>query len=102
MEKIVELPGDEEIYKMCDIVSRQTNYTIDEIKDKLIEYNYVYMDVIKEYMGIEKKKAQPIKSLNQEIYRQIRIKLDDATRDFNQKQYEKLIDEINNSNNLDN
>jgi len=53
-------------------------------------------------MGIEKKKAQPIKSLNQEIYRQIRIKLDDATRDFNQKQYEKLIDEINNSNNLDN
>ena len=95
MERIVELPSDIEISNMCGIVSRQTNYTIDEIKDKLIEYDYVYMDVIKEYMGVKKEKPKPIKSLNQEIYRQIRIKLDDATRDFNQKQYEKIVAEIN-------
>ena len=95
MERIVELPSDIEISNMCGIVSRQTNYTIDEIKDKLIEYEYVYMDVIKEYMGVKKEKPKPIKSLNQEIYRQIRIKLDDATRDFNQKQYEKIVAEIN-------
>jgi len=95
MERIVELPSDIEISNMCGVVSRQTNYTIDEIKDKLIEYDYVYMDVIKEYMGVKKEKPKPIKSLNQEIYRQIRIKLDDATRDFNQKQYEKIVAEIN-------
>ena len=95
MERIVELPGDEEIRQMCDVVSRQTNYTIDEIKDKLIEYNYVYMDVIREYMGIKKEKTQPIKSLNQEIYRQIRIKLDEATREFNDKQYKKIMNELN-------
>jgi hypothetical protein len=95
MERILELPSDIEISNMCGIVSRQTNYTIDEIKDKLIEYDYVYMDVIKEYMGVKKEKPKPIKSLNQEIYRQIRIKLDDATRDFNQKQYEKIVAEIN-------
>lgn len=94
MEKIVELPDDKEITEMCDIVSRQTNYTLDEIKDKLIEYNYVYTDVIKEYMGIKKEKPQPIKSLNQEIYRQIRIKLDEATREFNEKQYEKIMSEL--------
>ena len=94
MEKIVELPDDKEITEMCNIVSRQTNYTLDEIKDKLIEYNYVYTDVIKEYMGIKKEKPQPIKSLNQEIYRQIRIKLDEATRDFNEKQYEKIMSEL--------
>ena len=95
MERILELPSDIEISNMCGIVSRQTNYTIDEIKDKLIEYDYVYMDVIKEYMGVKKEKPKPIKSLNQEIYRQIRIKLDDATRDFNKKQYEKIVAEIN-------
>lgn len=95
MERIVELPSDEEISEMCNIVSRQTNYTIDEIKDKLIEYDYVYMDIIKEYMGIKKDKPKPIKSLNQEIYRQIRIKLDEATKDFNDKQYEKIVTELN-------
>ena len=94
MEKIVELPDDKEITEMCNIVSRQTNYTLDEIKDKLIEYNYVYTDVIREYMGIKKEKPQPIKSLNQEIYKQIRIKLDEATREFNEQQYEKIMSEL--------
>ena len=95
MERIEELPSDEEIVEMCNMVSRQTDYTMDEIKDKLIEYNYVYTDVIKEYMGITKQKPQPIKSLNQEIYRQIRLKLDEATREFNKKQYEKMVNDLN-------
>jgi hypothetical protein len=46
-------------------------------------------------MGIKKDKPKPIKSLNQEIYRQIRIKLDEATKDFNDKQYEKIVNELN-------
>lgn len=86
--------SDEDIQNMCDIVSRQTNYTLDQIKDKLIEYNYIHTDIIKEYMGIQKTKPYVISTLNQEIYKQIRHKLDNATKDFNKMQYEKLQKEL--------
>jgi hypothetical protein len=86
--------SDEDIQNMCDIVSRQTNYTLEQIKDKLIEYNYIHTDIIKEYMGIQKTKPYVISTLNQEIYKQIRYKLDNATKDFNKMQYEKLQKEL--------
>ena len=44
-------------------------------------------------MGIKKEKPQPIKSLNQEIYKQIKL-IDEATREFNEKQYEKIMSEL--------
>lgn len=87
-------PTDTEIQRLCDIISRQTDYTLDEIKDKLIEYNYSHIDIIKEYMGIVKEKPYVIASLNQEIYKQLRYKLDAATKDFNATQYEKLKKEL--------
>jgi len=90
----VPVPSIEKIAEMCDIVSRQTEYTQDQIKDKLIEYNYEYMDVIKEYMGIEKEKPRPIKSINQEIYKQIRLQLDTGIRAFNDKQHKKIVEEL--------
>jgi hypothetical protein len=45
-------------------------------------------------MGIVEKKAPPIKSVNQEIYKQLRHKLDDSMREYNSKQESKLMDEI--------
>ena len=48
----ITTPSIEKIAEMCDIISRQTEYTMDQIKDKLIEYNYEHIDVIKEYIGI--------------------------------------------------
>ena len=93
LSRVIEI-DDEKIAEMCGIVSRQTDYTIDQIKDKLIEYNYEYMDVIKEYMGVTKTKPYKISSLNQEIYKQIRLKLDAATKEFNDKQYEKILEEL--------
>ena len=41
-------------------------------------------------MGIDVEKKYEIKSVNQEIYRQMRLTLDAATKDFNDKQYEKI------------
>jgi hypothetical protein len=39
--------------------------------------------VIKAYFGITEKKPQVIESLNQEIYKQMRYKLDGVIRDYN-------------------
>lgn len=90
----VSVPSSDKITEMCDMISRQTDYTLDEIKDKLIEYNYNSIDVIKEYMGVQKEKPRPITSINQEIYKQIRMKLDEGIKDFNDKQYKKVLEDL--------
>ena len=57
-----------------NIIIRQTNYTKEEARSKLIELNDPIL-VIKEYMNPnfnKKNKEKEIKSLNQEIYSQIR------------------------------
>ena len=70
-----------------DIVLRQTNYTKEVAIQKLKEHNNNTINVIKEYMGVKPaEKKAPIKSLNQEIYRQIRIKLDTSMDEYRSKQ----------------
>ena len=86
--------SDDDIRNMCDIVRRQTDYTVDQIMDKLIEYDYNHIDIIKDYMGINVKKTYKIESIQQEMYKQMRLKLDSATKDFNDGQYEKLKKEL--------
>ena len=57
-----------------NIIIRQTNYTKEEARSKLIELNDPIL-VIKDYMNpnfSKKNKEKEIKSLNQEIYSQIR------------------------------
>jgi hypothetical protein len=74
-----------------DIVLRQTNYTKEVAIQKLEEHNNNAIDVIKEYMGVKPaEKKAPIKSLNQEIYRQIRIKLDSSMDEYRAKQDGKI------------
>ena len=85
---------DDEIRKLCDIVHRQTDYTTSQIMDKLIEYDYNHIDIIKDYMGVVVTKPYKIESIQQEIYKQMRIKLDAATKDFNDGQYDKLKKEL--------
>ena len=94
-ERIQEI-SDDDIRNMCEIVHRQTDYTIDQIRDKLIEYDYKHIDIIKDYMGITVKKTYKIDSIQQEIYKQMRLKLDAATKDFNDEQYDKLKKEMEN------
>ena len=68
-----------------DIIMRQTDYTKEKTKEKLKEFNNDYLAVIKDYFGIPEKKTQPIKSVNQEIYKQIRYSLDQPMKEYRQQ-----------------
>ncbi len=66
----------------------QTNYSREEILQKLEKHDDDAISVIREYMGIDKKSENnKIKSsqLNQEIYRQIRRTLDDGMKQYREK-----------------
>jgi len=62
----------ETIEEKIQIIMRQTNYSEEETKQKLQEYNEDHILVIKSYLGIVDKKTSIAKTKNQEIYRQIR------------------------------
>lgn len=67
------------------IIRGQTNYTETDCVRLLEEHNGDYICIIKQYMGISTIKKEPlIKSVNQEIYKQFRRKLD--IQEFNDKQ----------------
>ena len=75
IDKIKEEPSELQLEEFCQIIIRQTTYTIEEAREKLEEFNYDYIKVIKQFMGIPEKKEAKIKSINQEIYKQMRQKL---------------------------
>ena len=73
-------------------ICNQTNYTEEQAKEKLILHNNNPMSVIKDYLNIPEKK-ESIKSLNQEIYKQIRYKLNESIDIINKINYDKLNEE---------
>ena len=79
--------SNDEISILVNKVLAQTNYTEEIAKTKLQEFNYDLMRVLKDYMGIPEKKASEtsIKSINQEIYKQIRHTLDSSMREYREK-----------------
>lgn len=98
MDNITFVNKDETDEKI-KVIMRQTDYDEKTANEKLIEHNYDHIKVIKSYLGITEKKA-PVaqKSINQEIYKQLRHKLDDSMKSYLQKQEEKLKTEIANNN----
>lgn len=67
-------------------IMSQTTYSEQEAREKLQEFNNDFMKVLKNYMGIpEKKENNQIKSVNQEIYKQIRHSLDETMKEYRQK-----------------
>jgi hypothetical protein len=56
------------------LIMRQTNYTEEEALNKLIEFNYDVVKTIKSYFNIVEKKEKVL-SVNQEIYKHLRVKL---------------------------
>ena len=70
-------------------VMSQTNYTKEEAIEKLKLFNCDYMRVLRDYMGLpektDDKQNQKVKSVNQEIYRQIRTRLDSTMREYREK-----------------
>ena len=76
------------------IIQRQTNSGETEANEKLVEYDYDHIKVIKKYLNIPEKKNGVVKSIQQEMYKQMRLKLDDSIRDFNLSQERKLQHDI--------
>lgn len=68
-----------------EVIMRQTNYNRETAIVKLQEHNNNHITVIKEFMGIPIKKTEPVKSLNQEIYKQLRYKLDASMKEYNMR-----------------
>jgi|LauGreDrversion4_2_1035121.scaffolds.fasta_scaffold106841_3 hypothetical protein len=86
MSDNITLVDTSEIEEKVQKILRQTDYTDEIAREKLKEFNYNEIDVIKSYFGIYDKKPQTqtqIKSVNQEIYRQLRHKLDSNMKDYN-------------------
>lgn len=57
------------------MILRQTNYTESEAEEKLTIFKEDPLLVIKDFFGIKDKREKPILSVNQEIYKQLRYKL---------------------------
>ena len=80
-----------------DLIMTQTNYTKEEAIEKLELNNNDYMKVIKEYMGICDVKKE-IKSVNQEIFRQIRTSFDATMKTYREQHpidINKVIEDFN-------
>tara|TARA_B100000902_G_C26836182_1_gene681121 strand:+ start:266 stop:667 length:402 start_codon:yes stop_codon:yes gene_type:complete len=79
-----------------DVVMRQTDYNAEQATEKLKEFNYNVVTVIKDYMGINiQKKEAPIKSINQQIYGEIRGMMDEAASKYRiKKEIEKKQEQL--------
>ena len=80
---------------LVDLVVRQTDYDEDKAMIKLIEWNYNYLNVIKEYMNPNfqnVKKKEKTGTKNQMIYGEIRSFMDDVNKQalWRKRQKEKL------------
>lgn len=85
-----------------DLICRQTDYTNEEAKAMLDKYNGDCESVLNEYLGIPQKiKENPSssnRSTNQEIYSQIRLVMDDASKRYRES---KGLQELENKRLLD-
>ena len=85
MDKI-SLVETELIEGKIQMVMRQTDYTEEIAREKLGQFNFNEIAVIKNYLGIsEKKEPEKVKSINQSIYKQIRGHLDGAMRNYRER-----------------
>lgn len=82
-------------------VMTQTNYTERQAIEKLQLFNDDYMRVLTDYMGIHEKVAPKVKSVNQEIFRQIRTNLDSTMREYRDKHPVNIGQIIDNFNEAD-
>lgn len=69
-----------------NMIIRQTDYNDEKAIEKLKQFDFNEISVIKDYMGITEKKEQPkISSLNQAIYKQLRNHLDGAMSNYRER-----------------
>jgi len=85
MTDTISFIDNEQLKEKIEIIMRQTDYAEEKCKEKLIELNYDHIAVIKYFLGITEKKELPVKNVNQEIYKQIRYRLDSNMREYNKR-----------------
>jgi hypothetical protein len=82
----ISLVETDQIEGKVQIILRQTDYTEEIVREKLSEFKFDEMAVIRDYFGIkEKKTPENISSVNQAIYKQIRSHLDGAMRNYRER-----------------
>jgi hypothetical protein len=81
----ISLVETDQIDEKVQIILRQTDYTKEIAIEKLKENNFDELKVIRLYFGIAEKNNKPIKTINQEIYKQIRYRLDSNMRDYHER-----------------
>ena len=90
MEDKISLVETDLIAEKVQKIIRQTDYNEETAREKLMEHNFDEFATIKDYLGITEKKSVPIKSVNQEIYKQLRSKLDASMYDYREKEEQKI------------
>ena len=73
---------DEKENQVIEFVLRQTNMEREKAVEKLNEYDFDSIKVIKEHFGIKEKKQDNIVSVNQQVYREIRGFMDKAAKQY--------------------
>ena len=81
------------IDETCKMIMRQTDYTYEESRQKLIKENFNYLSVIQNYVRGDTKKSTsqtnirqtPNKTVNQHIYSELRNFMDTAAVGYEQR-----------------
>ena len=81
----ISLVETDQIDEKIQIVMRQTDYSENIAIEKLKEHNFDEIATIKGYLGINIKKTETVKSTNQEIYKQLRYKLNSNMMEYNER-----------------
>ena len=88
--------------EVINLVMRQTDYTEEQTKEKLKQWNNNYINVIKEYLNPnfnKKETKKSTKTLNQQMMGEIRTFMDDVYIKFeNRKRYNQYVNVINQMN----
>lgn len=74
-----------DINELIEKVKRQTTLDEIEILNQLKNNNYDYMKVIMNHFNVAEKEEEKVVSINQEIYKQIRKKMDNIMREYKNK-----------------
>jgi hypothetical protein len=81
----ISLVETDQIQGKIQIIMRQTDYTEEIAREKLKIFDFNEISVIKDFLGIIEKKSPQVKSINQEIYKQLRNHLDGAMRNYRER-----------------
>jgi len=81
----ISLVETNQIEEKIQKILRQTDYTYEQAREKLQEKKFDEIATIKAYLGISEKTPTEIKSINQEIYKQIRYRLNSNMQEYRER-----------------